>query len=208
MNGSDDPANGHNRKLAPRAIDDDEVDDIIGIASEIAEEDRAREAQLDVDDVVQIGEELGLDDHHVERAVDELRDRQQRDVETSARRKKVLLIGAGVVGAVLVLLLLLGLSGRSSLRDLQAEVDEKRAQLQNVKERQREVNARYTGQAATPERDAELAGATNRVAIERRRYNKVVSRYNKEAGSLSGSLGVMFFGMPEKLPLSTELSQK
>ena len=205
MSRSDDPANGHNRSLARRPVADDEVDDIIGIASEIAEEDRARDAQLDVDDVVRIGEELGLDDHHVERAVDELRERQQQDAEASARRKKHVLIGAGVVAAFLALLFILGLSGRSSLRDLQSDVNEKRAQLQNVMDRQREVNARYAGQAATPERDAELAGATNRVAIERRRYDQAVNRYNTEAGSLTGSLGVTFFGMPENLPLSTEL---
>ena len=70
---------------------------------------------------------------------------------------------------------------------------------------EQQVEARYRGQAATPERDAELAGATNRVAIERRRYDKVATEYNDAAGSLTGSLGAMFFGLPDRVPLSTEL---
>ncbi len=190
-------------------IADDEVDDIIGIATEIAEDERKRQAQLDVGDVVEIGQELGLEEQHVEQAVDVLRDRQQADArtiaESKARRRKYAIIGGSVVGAVVVLVLILGLSGRSNLRSLKAEADEKRAQVQNVLDRQRQVNARYEGKAATAERDAELAGATNRVAIEHRRYDQAANAYNAATDSLSGSLGVTLFGMPDELPLSAEL---
>lgn len=209
MSHSDDPTNGHSRNFPAGKISDDEVDDIIGIASDIAEEDRQRQAQLDVGDVVQIGEELGLDGHHVEQAVDELRDRQQRDAEDNARRrkqiKKYLTVTAVAVGVVFALLLLMGLMGRSSLRELSAEVDKKRAQLQNVVERQQKVDARYANMPSTPEHDAEIDGALNRVSIERRRYDEAATRYNTEAGSLTGSLAATFFGMPETVPPSAEV---
>ena len=193
-----------NQALAS-TVDDEDVDDIIGIATEIAEEDRKKVARLDVGDVVQIGEELGLEGKHVEQAVGEFRQREQRDIEAKARRKKRLIIAGAAVGAVFVLLLLLGLSGRSTLRSLKADVDERKAQVLNVMERRQEVQVRYQGAPATPERDAELAGATNRVAIERRRYDKAATAYNDAAGSLTGSLGRMFFGLPASVPLSTEL---
>ena len=189
-----------------RRVDDEDVDDIIGIATEIAEQDRKKQVQLDVGDVVEIGEELGLEGKHVEQAVETFREREQRDVEASARRKKHLLIAGAVLGGIFAILLMLGVSGRSTLRSLKADVDRHRAQVVNVLDRQKRVEARYQGAAATPERDAELAGATNRVAIERRRYDDVASAYNEAAGSLTGSLAVMFFGQAGSVPLSTELS--
>ena len=72
-------------------------------------------------------------------------------------------------------------------------------------ERQVTVQKRYENQPLTTAREAELAGAENRVHIERKRYDEAASEYNTSASTFPGSLWVTLFGLPERVELSGEI---
>ncbi|MCA9632659.1 MAG: TPM domain-containing protein [Myxococcales bacterium] len=136
--------------------------------------------------------------------------RKRRARERRAERARVArLKQAGVWATVvttLVLLALLGgsLSKRSELQALRSDVDRAHAQVDNVRERQREVRKRYADRADSAARDAELDGAENRVRIERARYDQAAQRYNEVAGSSFGGLAARIWGLPSHAVLSNE----
>lgn len=54
------------------------------------------------------------------------------------------------------------------------------------------------------DRAPELEGADNRVAIERRRFDRAASDYNARVESFPGWLWARVFGLPMRVPLSHE----
>ena len=186
-------------------VDQDDVDDVIGIASEIAEAQNEQAVGLRRSDVVEIGAELGLEAGHVEQAIDVLQEREEAAEQRSRVRAKIAIIAGASVAAIAMIALILAFVGRSGVRSARADVDKARAQVRNVMDRQANVEQRLTGAELDSERDAELAGAENRVAIEKRRYDDAATRYNEKAGSFPGSWGATMFGLPKRAPLSNEM---
>ncbi|WP_437288296.1 hypothetical protein [Sorangium sp. So ce406] len=183
-------------------IDYEDVDEVIALAARLAEADKDR---LRIEDLERVGAELEIPPHHVRRAVEELAARRQREAaQQLAARRRLRWAGAALAGIVLVLGGIT-LSARASLAQARAEVQRRRAQVENVVERRERTRARHEGAAPSPERDAELAGADNRVSIERRRYDEDASAYNALASGLSEQLAARLFRLPARVPLSNEI---
>ncbi|MCP4132743.1 MAG: LemA family protein [bacterium] len=96
-------------------------------------------------------------------------------------------------------------SGYAGIKKSFVLVEQKRAQVINVMERQRAIQERYRGLPLTPAAEAELAGAENRIRVERQRYDNAVSAYNTKAGSFPGSIWSSILDLPKKHPLSHEV---
>ncbi|MEM7245883.1 MAG: TPM domain-containing protein [Acidobacteriota bacterium] len=194
----DDPDSPHSTET----VATEDVDDLIAIATQLREQE---EDALHREDLLAIATELGLESHHVDRAEEELARRRAERArqEEEDRRFQRRLLYAGVGLALLVGLF--GLVGQASLRKDLAEVEAHRAQLRNVLDRQEEVKRRYRGAQTGPDWVAEVSGAENRVGVERRRHDQVVSDYRARASSFPGALWVRIFGLPKKPPLSHEI---
>ncbi len=188
-----------------KTIDEDKVDDVIEIATDIAEREKKDAGKLGVDDVVDIGRQLGLDEDHVEQAVDELEDREAAAAAAAAKRARTRKLAALIGAGVFALLLIWALVGRSGLKDKLATANKKRAAVERVVKRKAEVVAQWEGRPNSPDRDAELSGARNRVAIEAKRYDEAAAAYNEAADSFPSSVWASLFGLPDRLPLSPEI---
>jgi len=68
------------------------------------------------------------------------------------------------------------------------------------------VQARLEGRAPDREVDAEIAGAENRVRIERKRYDEAAADYNRVAGGFNARWVTIFSGHPKRVPMSMEVS--
>ncbi|NRD54420.1 hypothetical protein [Corallococcus exiguus] len=99
-----------------------------------------------------------------------------------------------------------GLVVRNGLTTTLAEVAQKRSQVRNVVERRETLHARLDQLTPGLNRDAEVAGADNRVAVEQRRYDERAAAYNASAASFPTSWVVRLSGLPPSLPLSSEVS--
>lgn len=185
----------------PRDVDYEDVDDLIGLASEMADADAGK---LTVAELESIASEMDIPTAYVAKAVKTLEARRLAAAEASRQRAHRRRMAAMVISAMLVITALWTYGVRGTLTDLAAEVDAKGAQVASVMERQVKVNARYEGLEATPDRDAELAGAENRVRVEMRRYDEAATAYNKAAQGLMATLAQAFFGLPSEVPLSSE----
>ncbi|KYF72265.1 hypothetical protein [Sorangium cellulosum] len=186
-------------------IDYEDVDEVIALAARLAEADKDR---LRIEDLERVGAELEIPPHHVRRAAEELAMRRQREAaQQLAARRRLRWAGAALAAIVLVLGGVI-LSARASLEQARAEVQRRRAQVENVVERRERTRARHEGAAPSPERDAELAGADNRVSIERRRHDEDASAYNALASGLSEQLAARLFGLPTRVPLSNEIDAR
>lgn len=198
-------AAGTARRVPPREVDYEDVDDVIGIAAELQDLERDR---LSVEDLQEVARDLEIPERHVRPAIEELERRRKEALaaaENKARRRRVVLIAAVAVVAILVIWAIVG---DARLGGLETEATRARAQLINVVERQRATVRQWQGQPDGPEKMAELSGAENRVRIERKRYDDAASAYNEAATSFPGSVWRGLFGRPEALPLSHTLSEE
>ncbi len=198
---------------APRAVHIDDVDDVIGIAAEL----RQRQAELlTVEELEEVARELDIEPQYVQRAVSELAARRARvrvaeaeaarvGAATAARRKRWLAYALAVVACVAVVVLGGAYGAASTMRAELAEVQRTRAQVRTVVERQAAVEARWRDAPDGVERNAELSGAENRVAIERRRYDEAATRYNSAGGGFFAALAASWFELPEQVPLSSDV---
>ena len=184
-----------------RRVNIADVDDIIGIASEL----EARDAeQLSEAQLREVAAELGIAEHHVPPAIAELKRRREEAAAKAARagvRKRLLGL---VTGGVTVLLLVSGLTVNASLGAELARIAQLRAQVVNVVERHAATRAQRETTPESPARSAELSGAENRVRLERRRYDEAAAAYNGRAGSFPASMWAGIFGRPTQVPLSNE----
>ena len=178
-------------------IEGDDVDDIIGIAARMMNDD---EGKLTPEQMREVGEELDIPVEYIEKARAELevqRKRERRAANDKKERSKMVKMAAMGVAAVFVLVVVVGaLSTSSSLNKLEGIVKQTRAQVENVKAREVETKARLKGRASSPDIDAELSGAANRVRVETKRMNDAIAAYNTKASSLFGTLATLFTGLP------------
>lgn len=190
------------KRKAPREIAYDDVDDIIGIASEMQNLDADR---LSVEDLREVAADLEVPEQYLGPAITELRRRREAALAAEAEKRKRRRIIGVVIGAVVVLIVVWALGSQRGLASDLADVQAARAQVENVVSlRQRKI-AEWGAKADSPERSAELAGADNRVAIERRKYDEAARRYNARAAGFPTSLWAAVFGMPSAVPLSNEV---
>lgn len=181
-----------------------DVEEVIAAAARANEE---RLEQVSVEEVQDIAAQLDIPTDLVAPAIEEVRRRRETQLaQERAReaRKKRLRLGAAVGGGVLAVIFAVWLlTARAALEDAKLAVDRQRAQVVNVTERQRATVLQWSTAPDSPDKQAELSGAENRVRIERARYDELVTTYRRHAGGLAGSI----FGYPSSLPLSTEIGQ-
>lgn len=189
-----------------RTIPRQDVDDVVGVASELAEAEAQR---VRVADMKEIAAELAIDPRHVEPAIAALERRRAEekaaaDRASAARRAWMVRLGTASVVALVVTLGAVAWT-HSTLAPRWAEVEARRAQVETVLERRADVEAIWADRAPSLDRDAELAGAENRVGVERRRYDEAAADYNAAAAGLPHALVCGLAGVPCHAPLSSEV---
>ena len=189
-----------------KQIPREQLDDIIG---EAARQKQKAEDSLTVDEIKEVAAELDIDDEFVDAAVNELKHRQERAEkrrkQAEARRKSMLKIGGATTATIAVIFGIMFAISYGRLNSRLAAVEQKRAQVQNVVERQDKTEDMYEGQPSSIERNAALEGAENRVRIEIKRYDEVAATYNSSARGFPGNLVVALAGMPDEVPLSDDI---
>lgn len=190
------------KRKPPRKVDFADVDDIIGIAAEMNDLESDR---LSVEDLNQVASELDIPEHHVGPAIIELKRRREALLAAEARKAKRRNIAIIATISVLGVLFIWGVIAQAGLAALAATAAQARSQVTNVIERQRASDAQWRDLPNSPERSAELAGAENRVRIERMRYDQAAGAYNASSTSFPKSLWAALFGHPDRIPLSNEL---
>lgn len=187
------------RRAPPREIAYDDVDDVIGIASEMQATDADH---LSIEELREVASELDVPDRYVAPAVTELARRRAERLAAEAqrvRRRRVLV--AAILG-VLGVLVIWAVLGQASLSGDLAAVEAARAQVDNVVTLRKKRIAEWGPRADSRERTAELSGADNRVAVERRRYDAAAQAYNASVRSFPASLWAALFGLPSEVPPS------
>jgi hypothetical protein len=199
---TDPPASKPKRK-APRVVAYDDVDDIIGIASEMQNLDADR---LSVEDLREVASDLEVPEQYLGPAIVELKRRREALLAAEAEKRKRRKIIGFTLGGVVVLVVIWALGSQRSLASELADVQAARAQVENVVTLRKRKIAEWGPKADSPERAAELAGADNRVAIERRKYDEAARRYNAKAGGFPTGLWAAVFGMPSQVPTSDAMN--
>ncbi|NBD13891.1 MULTISPECIES: LemA family protein [Corallococcus] len=196
----------------PRAVAYDDVNELIATATRLMQKDAAPDT-LTPDDVRRIGEELDIPARYVDQALEALAKRREAQAREALARERLsrqrrarLRKGAWVGAAVVGLMAVSGLVVRNGLTSTLSDVARQRAQVRNVVDRRESLRARLGLLTPGLERDAELSGADNRVAVEQRRYDERAAGYNASAASFPTNWVVRLSGLPPVLPLSSEVS--
>ncbi|MDQ3033067.1 MAG: LemA family protein [Myxococcota bacterium] len=189
-----------------RTIPADDVDDVVGVASELehAEQRRVRVAEME-----DIAEDLRIDPKYVAPAIETLERRRAQALEerTAQLARRRTWIARGAIALAATGVLLIGGAGwtRSALAPRWSEVERARSQVENVIDRRERVEAIWRARPSGLDRDAELAGAENRVGIERRRYDESAAAYNATASGAVCSMFCGIAGVPCRAPLASEI---
>ena len=190
----------------PEKVPWEDVDEVIEAAAKAKNQDAD---SLSVEELEEMAAELDIPRERVAPAVEEVRRRREQKLASeraqAARRHRVwraIQIGAGALALVL---LGWGWSTHAVLRDAKLAADRQRAQVVNVMQRQRATGTQWQAAADSPEKQAELSGAENRVRIERARYDEAVTEYRRHAAGLMARVVIPLTGYPQTLPLSSEL---
>jgi len=183
----------------------DELRQIIGDAANRVE----AAPEYTADDVLAAAVGVGLPEAAVRTTMMVVaQSRRQRERDAVLRRERLhrRLQRAGWVTACVVAVVgvLVGWT-ITDLKSLAERVAAQHAQVRTVTVRRAATQAQWATQPVSPERNAEIAGATNRVAIELRRYDVVVRSYNKLSGSWRGALARRIEGLPGRMPYSNEV---
>ena len=184
----------------------DDVDDVIGAAAAAMEQE---EAFLSVEELEGVAAELDIPARLVGPAIDEVRRRRASELAreqaadaTATRRRRQALIAGGIA---LVVVAAWATIARANLRSALLDADRQRSQVVNVLDRQRATEAQWAESPDSADKQAELSGADNRVWVERKRYDDLVTEYQRHATGLWGSVWVRWAGYPETLPLSADI---
>lgn len=196
---------GAARREAPRKVDYEDVDDVIGIASELQDLDRDR---LSVEDLKEVASDLEIPEKYVQPAIAELERRRQAALVAAAKKARTRRVAIIAAMVMVGLIGIWALVGNARLSSLETAARRAHAQVVNVRERQVATERQWRDQPDGTDKMAELSGAENRVRIERMRYDEAASAYNDAAASFPGSLWRALFGHPEKLPLSNSASEE
>ena len=192
------------RKSLPagRTVDYEDVDDIIGVASELHDIDQSR---LSVEELQEVAAELDIPTEFVVPAIDALRQRRENLLAADRLRKKRFKTGLIISIAALTVLTFSAVGVQSGLSSRLAEAELARAKVLTVLKHQRETKKVWEPRPDSSDRQAELDGAANRVRVETGRYDKAVTEYNQASRGFLHSLARMFSVLPDKLPLSSEI---
>jgi hypothetical protein len=181
----------------------DDVDDVIGLAAELMQQDQET---LGVEDLKEVGAELDIPPEYIDRARTELRQRRERETEARqvalATRQRRVKVGAISAAVVLVVSLLWGSSAVSTLREHHADVEAARAQVDNVRARKEAVVQQLAGRPESADKDAELIGAENRIRVETKRYADAAARYNAARGGFPASWLAPMVGLPDAVAVA------
>ena len=191
--------------MVKERIANEDIDDVIGLAAEMMQED---DDTLALEDLRAVGAELDIPPEYLERAREELARRRAeaeaaRAREAAARRKLLTYIGIGAV-ALVVIVVGWGWAAVSGLRTAYASVEAQRAQVANVLERQEAIREALADRPDSPDKDAELVGSENRVRVETQRYAGAAAAYNDRAGRFPASLFAPVVGLPAEVPVRLE----
>ncbi len=183
----------------------EDVDDVIGLADEL---ERKHADRLPLADLYAVGEDLGVSAQAIDRARGELIRRREEAARAQAakderRRRRLTRVGMAA-GALVAVVVLVGLVSTAGLRDLHAQVEAQRARVQSVIERRAAIGRLFEGQPDSTDKTAELVGAENRVRVETSRYQEAAAAYNAVAGQNRAWLGVRLRGLPSEVPLRVE----
>jgi len=184
-------------------VAEEDVDDVIEIAARIMMEE---EGQLTLAELQEVGEELDIPAEYIERAQKQLQtDRAQAKVQLQKEledKKRFKMVGLfGGVGLVSVVSLWTLITA-STLSSLHAEVEASKAQVQNVQARKQTVAEMLKDRPNSPDKDAELIGAENRIRVETKRYSDAASKYNSKSNGIFGGIASSLTGLPKQVPAS------
>lgn len=184
----------------------DDVDDVVEIATRMMVED---EGKMSLEEVQAVGEELDIPAEYIARAQTQLvekraKQKQELEAEAASRRTLVTMSTVGVAALAFIIMVWIGATA-SSLGSLHAQVVSTQAQVQNVTERKESVVELYKDRPTSPDKDAELVGAENRIRVETKRYSEAASAYNAKVRGFPGNIARTFKGLPSEVPASPEL---
>lgn len=186
-------------------IADEDIDDVVGIAAELMQED---DDALDRSEMIAVGRDLDIPEEYLDRAYSELKARRKAEAraqqrEEGRRRRFVILGGTGVAGVVFVTVLW-GMFTLSGLSKQHAKVELQQAAVERVVERKESVTERWGPRDDSPDKMAALDGADNRIAVETRRYSEAATAYNARAERFPASLFLSFSSLPKSVPVEPQ----
>lgn len=177
--------------------------DVGSVIARAAELKQQSEDTLTPQQLRDVAAELGIEPGFVDDAVKDLKRRQEANkqalAERKARNKK--LIGAFIAFdiAIVVVLALSVQTARAEYSNVSAA----QAAVTTSLQRQTETQRLFGGRTGEREADAELAGALNRVAIAKQRYDAAATSWNAH-GPFTG-IGADLAGLPEQVQLSHQM---
>ena len=174
-----------------------DIDDVVGIAARMMEEDAD---QMPRDEVVAVGQDLDIPEEVLDRAWKELVRQRAATAHAKATRTKHILIALAAIAALLLALGALTALKSHSLHDSYRQVDSARAKVDSVRQLQQEILAQWGPQGDSPDKMAALDGARNRVRVESARYGDSALRYNAQADGVLSRLARHFSSLPPSVP--------
>ncbi len=231
-------------RLSQEGFTEEEVDAILQRAAELqSRAERAEYLSLSPEALKQGAGAAGIPEELVEQAIRELKAEREQKAARRAARQHTWTIAGILLGGFL---LLSAFYSYGALSSRLAEVEQRRAQLENVLQRRQDLLQNLmplAKESASSERQLlasieglieqlqqakrleerqaleqklseaasrlgtvlsgfrdEIAGAENRIAVERQRYNEAVASYNRAARSFPVSLIRPLLGFPARLP--------
>ena len=183
-----------------------DVDDVIEAAAKAHAVERET---LSVEEIEDVARQLEIPAELVAPAIavvrKQRRDQLAADAAAAAAAATRLKIIGGVAAGLAAIVLVWGLAARSSVRTAWSRVEKHRAQVLNVRDRQRATAVQWDGVADSPRKSAELTGAENRVRVEQKNYDAAAVEYNDTASGLMARVVVAWGDYPESVPLSSEV---
>lgn len=175
--------------MGKMTTDYDDVDDVMELAERLRSEDVVR---FSASEMAEMGGELGIPAEYIEQARSQLKERrlleERQALEKAAAQKKMMLFGAMGAAVLVAVVGIVSLGASSKVGRLAEVADSAIAQVESVRERQVSVKALLADRPDSPDKDAELIGAENRLRVELKRCNEAVVRYNQSASSFPASL--------------------
>ncbi len=180
----------------------DDVDDVIGLATEMMLEEQE---SLTREDLHAVGRELDVPPEYIEKARSELARRAaemaRTEAEMRARRSRLVRKAAMGAAALTLIFILWSWSAVSTVRERHVAVQTRAGQVSNVRDRQQAVTELLAGRPTSVDTDAERIGAENRVRVETQRYVVAAAAYNAAAGRFPASWVLPLTSLPSSVPM-------
>jgi hypothetical protein len=190
----------------PARIAYEDVDDVIEAAAKAKE---AAVETLSVEELQEVAADLDIPRELVGPAIEQVRRRRQQALAAEQAAAKVAAerrrIATWAAAFVAVLAMGAGLWASSTIGAAHRAVQQQRAQVVNVLDRQVATERQWSTAAASSDKQAELSGAENRVRLERKRYDQKVTAYREAIDGPIASVVRWIGGYPADMPLSSEV---